>query len=238
MESPLGSRLLRTGKPAPPEDLVLKRNLELHTLQDACPVELRRSPEKHLFKLVSSRGSFVLRMYRPPHLGEALLRSELLWMRSLCHEAGIGVPEPLTTEGGSLTSQVSASRRPKFRALLRRLPGVDAAPEKTLPWISALVRWVPGEHRMGAALRSSHMRALGLHIASLHEHAERYAPPEGFVRPSWTWEWAFGDSALVWGGLMPSGADRGSLQTAAARIRDDLRSLDTKVTYSASFTGT
>lgn len=226
--SPLRAHLLHAGKPASPEDLVLKRSLELHALQDACPVEIRGSARKHLFKLVSSRGSFVLRMYRPPHLGEALLRSELLWMRSLCHEAGIGVPEPLATECGSLTSQISASRRPKLRALLRRLPGVDTAPEKTFPWLSALVRWVPGEHRMGADLRSSHMRSLGVHIASLHEHAERYVPPEGFVRPAWTWEWAFGESAPIWGGPMPSGADQGSLKAAASRIRDDLRSLDAK----------
>jgi Ser/Thr protein kinase RdoA (MazF antagonist) len=178
--------------------------LELYSLRDA-EVELLRYGFRQVFRVRSgSRGEFALRLYdlpeairrtgpQPPaadprrHLGVALrspgvLRSQLLWLSALRRDTGLLVPKPVPTLGGELVGEV-ALRSAFWRAPWRRR--------------STLVKWVPGASK-GENLTESDLLRAGSFLATMHDHAEGYAAPEGSEFPRWDWHWAFGETAPLW----------------------------------------
>jgi Ser/Thr protein kinase RdoA (MazF antagonist) len=86
----------------------------------------------------------------------------LVWLQALKREAGLKVPEPVTTLDGELVAVVE----------------VDGVPE---PRTCALFRWGAGRF-VDAGLTPSHLERVGGFIARLHDQASAYSPPAGFER--------------------------------------------------------
>jgi len=117
-------------------------------------------------------GCYSLRLHQPGYQNEGAVDSELEWLYALS-EAGLPVPQPLTTNEGELSVEVS-------------VPGVPVARR------CSLLRWVKG--RMAAKpVRPWHMKEIGRLIAQLQNHASSWRPPPGFVRRHY-------DRNGLWGG--------------------------------------
>jgi Ser/Thr protein kinase RdoA (MazF antagonist) len=130
-------------------------------------------------------GRFLLRVHRPRRHGRAIdsaaaIRSELRWLVALRADAGVSAPEPVPSDDGDLISTASVA-------------GVDE------PRICSLLRWMDGSIRT-ASQRPSDLRRLGTLMARIHDHADRWTPPPGFVRIRWDWETFFGDT-MEYGGV-------------------------------------
>jgi len=130
-------------------------------------------------------GRFLLRVHRPRRHGRAVdsaaaIRSELQWLAALRADAGVCAPEPVPTNDGDLISTAF----------------VDSVDERR---ICSLLRWMDGSIRT-ASQRPSHLRRLGVLMARIHNHADAWTPPPGFVRIRWDWETFFGDT-MEYGGL-------------------------------------
>ena len=63
----------------------------------------------------------------------------------------------------------------------------------------SVLRWMDGRVH-AAAPRPVHLRRLGIVMAQLHNHADQWRTPPGFVRIRWDWETFFGDT-MIYGGL-------------------------------------
>ncbi len=117
-------------------------------------------------------GCYSLRLHQPGYQNEGAVDSELEWLYALS-EAGLPVPQPLTTIEGELSVEVS-------------VPGVPVARR------CSLLRWVKG--RMAPKLvRPWHMNAIGRLIAQLQNHASSWRPPPGFVRRHYDRNGLWGD---------------------------------------------
>lgn len=117
-------------------------------------------------------GCYSLRLHQPGYQNEGAVDSELEWLYALS-EAGLPVPQPLTTKEGKLSVEVS-------------VPGVPVARR------CSLLRWVKG--RMAAKpVRPWHMKAIGRLIAQLQNHASSWRPPPGFVRRHYDRNGLWGD---------------------------------------------
>ena len=170
-----------------------KAALASYDLPDARFGIFREEKYPLLFRVFSpSKGNLLLRMYRPPpnprrrpnklvaqFRSEAGLRSQMLWLSDIRRAMRLPVPEPIPTATGSLAGRASVEGVPGYRHFV-------------------LLRWIPGEHKEANALTPSDFCSIGSYMAMLHRHAERYSPPEGFVRPRWDWDYLFGECAPQW----------------------------------------
>jgi Ser/Thr protein kinase RdoA (MazF antagonist) len=105
---------------------------------------------------------FVLRIHRPSRKTPGEVRSELLWLSALQHEADLVVPAPMPTRTGDLLTIASAAQVPE-------------------PRMCVLLRWVPGRF-VDRSLTPSHLERVGAFMARLQDSAARFRPPDGFVR--------------------------------------------------------
>jgi Ser/Thr protein kinase RdoA (MazF antagonist) len=122
---------------------------------------------------------FLLRVHRPMRHGRfvdstAAITSELRWLVALRAETDLSVPQPLLTRDGELTTTASA-------------PGVPQ------PRICSVLRWMDG-YRRTRLPRPVYLHRLGGAMARLHNHADTWQCPTGFVRIRWDWETFFGDT--------------------------------------------
>ncbi|ETX07275.1 MAG: hypothetical protein ETSY2_12105 [Candidatus Entotheonella gemina] len=120
---------------------------------------------------VSNR--FLLRVHRPNYLSAGAVASELTWLKDLRREAGLTVPEAVSTPQGQLLTSATA-------------PGV---PE---PRICTLMRWLPGQF---CDTQLHYIEAIGRLMAQLHQYAAGWLAPDGFTRPCWDWNGLFGTGA-------------------------------------------
>lgn len=135
---------------------------------------------------------YVIRIHRPGLQDVATIRSELLWLLALRHEAGLVVPEPVATRAGELVTCASAEGVPEARSCV-------------------VFRWVDGRF-LEARLGSTQMERVGAFMAKLHRHAEQFVPPESFFRKRWDYEGLRNevlgtDLAQSWAYLSPEGRD-------------------------------
>ena len=131
------------------------------------------------------RDRFLLRVHRPARHGRnvdsaAAVGSELGWLIALRAETDLLVPAPVRTIDGQLTT-------------------VAASPEVPEPRVCSVLRWMDGRIH-SAAPRPVHLRRLGSVMARLHNHADQWRVPAGFVRIRWDWQTFFGDT-MVYGGI-------------------------------------
>jgi Ser/Thr protein kinase RdoA (MazF antagonist) len=105
----------------------------------------------------------VLRIHRPQVHTAQTIESELAWLRALRRDTGLGVPEPVRSRDGSFV-------------VVARDPGVP------VPRACVLMRWLEGRFD-DQRLAPMHFQQVGTLEARLHEHAEAWIPPPGFLRP-------------------------------------------------------
>lgn len=116
----------------------------------------------------SQNQRYVLRISRAGYQNVATIRSELLWLQAIRRETDLVVPEPLLNRDESLLTTVE-------------IPGV---PE---PRHCVLFRRVDGRfHR--TMLRPADLERVGMLMAKLHLHVQRFILPQGFTRKRWDLE--------------------------------------------------
>lgn len=109
-----------------------------------------------------------------------MIRSELVWLAALRADLGLEVPAPTPTRRGDLWTAACSDGVPEAR-------------------VCTLMTWVDG--RLVRRRRSpSLMRRIGAFMARLHQHAERFRPPKGFVRPRWDHDRLLGQDAATCAG--------------------------------------
>jgi Ser/Thr protein kinase RdoA (MazF antagonist) len=166
------------------------------------PVRLLSHRENRVYAVdLPGGGRAVLRLHRQGYHAPAALKSELAFMSALA-AAGVAVPAPIPTADG---------------ALLVEAAGLAAD----------LLSWVEGEPilRAGEPLppdAPARYRALGLALARLHDAADGWTPPAGFVRHAWDADGLVGP-APFWGPFWDSPAltppERALLVAARDRAR-------------------
>lgn len=145
---------------------------------------------------------FVLRIHRPDAQDVATIQSELLWLLALRHEAGLVVPEPVATRNGEFVTRAADAGVPEARYCV-------------------LFRWVDGRFSTSRPAPQALAR-VGAFMATLHHHAETFAPAQEFVRPSWDYDGlrcqALGtDLKQSWAHLSPE--ERAVLDAMAERVQ-------------------
>jgi Ser/Thr protein kinase RdoA (MazF antagonist) len=128
---------------------------------------------------------FLLRVHRPRRHGrhvdsQAAIQSELDWLTALRRDTDLAVPEPQPTLDGRLVATV-------------------ASEDLVEPRCCSLLRWMEGRCHSESP-RPIHLRRLGGAMARLHNHADVWSPPDGFVRIRWDGETFFGDT-MEYGGI-------------------------------------
>jgi len=142
---------------------------------------LPASPDPSSTVNVGRQRRFVLRVYSPAKGGyignssTAAILSELAWLHSLRHDAGLIVPDPIPAGDEAL------------------MVSVDDGEEV---WRCVLSGWVPGR-RFFASLTVAHLQRLGRFVGRLHAHAAAFTPPPAFVRPRWDWGRLFGPASVL-----------------------------------------
>lgn len=143
---------------------------------DVDRLDLVRNDLNGIFRVRTTGGpSYLLRIARPGLHDEATLRAEADWLRALAGETDIPTPKPVPASDGEVVVTASA-------------PGV---PE---PRHCLLFSWLPGRHLQGGA-SASQAEKLGHLMARLHDHTERWQPPDSFRVRTLDKLYAFGDPA-------------------------------------------
>ena len=135
-------------------------------------------------------GQYLLRVHRPTRHGRGIdsqmaIASELHWLSALRAETSLAVPEPVPTVGGALTTTATAD-------------GVVGSR------VCSLLRWMKGRNHNRSA-RPVHLFRVGGVLGQLHNHADRWRVPDGFVRIRWNHEAYFGNT-MVYGNVDVSDA--------------------------------
>lgn len=130
-------------------------------------------------------GQYLLRVHRPTRHGRDVdsgmaIASELHWLVALRADTSLAVPEPVPAVGGALTTTATAD-------------GVAGSR------VCSLLRWMKGRNHNRSA-RPAHLYRLGGVLAQLHNHADRWRVPDGFVRIRWDHEAYFGNT-MVYGNV-------------------------------------
>ena len=127
----------------------------------------------------ADKRCFALRVHQPGLHGDDALRSELTWMQAL-RDDGFAVPRVLPTSDGELFAVVGE--------------GDDSRRCSLLEWVDGQLMNDLGrvERGMQAELCGRYRR-LGAMAARLHNHAQSWDPPPGFVRHRWDEDGLLGD---------------------------------------------
>jgi len=175
------------------------------------------APGPHTLRDAAGGGAtrrFVLRIYRPASAGyvanldTAALRSELIWLRALRHEAGLVVPDPVSALDSATLTEVR----------------MDEGPEV---WRCVLSHWTPGRHH-SAGLTPARLRRVGRFMGRMHRHAERFVAPPSFTRPRWDWGRLFGAASVLAEDnrdRLSAPGDRAAFAALAERARSDMEAL-------------
>lgn len=154
-------------------------------------------------------GQYLLRVHRPTRHGrdvdsQTAITSELEWLVALRADTSLAVPEPVRAVGGGLTTMATAD-------------GVDGSR------VCSLLRWMKGRNHNHSA-RPVHLYRLGGLLAQLHDHADQWRVPDGFVRIRWDHEAYFGNT-MVYGNVAAADAWKllpRNLQRDFAAVADEV----------------
>ncbi len=138
----------------------------------------------------------LLRLHRPGHQKPQAIASELMWLQALDQDTTLNAP--------------LARRAPDGRTIIPiDAPGLEATRQCTL------MRWSHGR-RHRHSMTTNQARQLGTMMATLHQHASRWQPPEGFDRPVWDPHGLVEDFGQCWPHL--SASQRLRFKTTSARF--------------------
>ncbi len=123
-----------------------------------------------------SRGEkFVLRIHshRLIYHTEAMIASEVNWMRALRRDSPVEAPDPVADRQGRFVQMLNSPEldRPRCAVMFTFLEGVEPDP---------------------ASLDAGFLR-LGEITAHMHRHVMRWSPPADFTRPTWSPDEVFGN---------------------------------------------
>ncbi len=179
-----------------------------------CEPAIVKCRENAVFRVTAADGrDAVLRVHRYGYHTDEALRSELIWMEALRAD-GIDVPAVIPTSAGALfaTARIEDVPEPRQVDMLTWMAGA------TLGTIEdGLDPAIPD-------IRTA-FRGVGRLAARLHNHAEAWPLPEGFVRHTWDRDGLVGPDPL-WGRFWQaddlSPEQRRLIARARARAREDL----------------
>ncbi len=120
-------------------------------------------------------GRFVARLYGAGTGGVEQIEGELAWLEALQREAGLRVPEPVSTTRGRRVIQLRSSSNGEQRHL-------------------ALFRWQPGS-RLRWPLDAAACLRCGEMMARIHRHSEGFTLPPPLVRPRYDLDRLLGNAA-------------------------------------------
>jgi Ser/Thr protein kinase RdoA (MazF antagonist) len=157
--------------------------------------------ENTTFRHDSVAGRYLVRVHRPQRHGQgvdsaAAIGSEIAWLRSIRSDTDLEVPEALAALDGSVTVQATAAGETR---------------------VCSVLRWQDGRIHE-ASPRPVHLKRLGAAMAVLHNQADAWTPPSGFVRIRWDHQTFFGNT-MVYGGIPAE--DCWMLLPVAVRARFD-----------------
>lgn len=172
----------------------MTRRAELTGLRQVALAALSRYPlaagrltfvahgENTTFRHDGPDGRHLVRVHRHQRHGGGLdavaaIRSEIAWLQALRRHTELAVPQPVAARDGASTVTVD-------------LTGTTR--------VCSVLRWMDGRIHE-ASPRPTHLRRLGDAMARLHDHADGWTPPSGFVRIRWDHETFFGN-VMVYGG--------------------------------------
>jgi Ser/Thr protein kinase RdoA (MazF antagonist) len=143
--------------------------------------------ENTTFRHEGPAGRHLVRVHRPHRHGRGVdsasaIRSELAWLRAIRGGTDLLVPEPLEARDGAPTVDATAAGETRTCSVLR---------------------WMDGRIHEESA-RPVHLHRLGAAMARLHDHADGWTPPAGFVRIRWDHTTFFGD-VMVYGETSAAG---------------------------------
>ena len=179
-----------------------------------CVPEILKVRENAVFRVQTAEGqSAVFRVHRHGYHSDAALRSELAWLVAL-HGDGIPVPAVVPSAAGEAFEIVQAAGVPEPRQ-------VD------------MLTWMPGfpigtiEEGLNPAITDvpAVFENVGRLAARLHNQAEAWAPPTGFVRHAWDREGLVGPEPLwgrFWEAAVLGVGERRLIDRARAQVHDDL----------------
>lgn len=166
------------------------QSLAKHALRnwglEAQAISLIKHRENAVFEVTANQQRYALRIHRHGYHSDAALRSELQWIAAL-DDSGFAVPAVVPTLEGQLFVSEQCLPVPELRQ-------VD------------LFSWIDGEqlgtseNGLGDNVESiEHVyRTIGCTAATLHNHAQQWSLPQGFVRHAWDAQGLVGDTPL-WG---------------------------------------
>jgi Ser/Thr protein kinase RdoA (MazF antagonist) len=123
------------------------------------------------------KSRYALRLYTTSFPPEAQVTSELYWLAALRKETELVVPEPVPARNGSLITEVTVEGIPEIAHCI-------------------VFRWVNGRF-VDSGLSPIKMERVGMFMARLHQHAEKFVPPADFERPRWNWQWVFDKGSVL-----------------------------------------
>jgi len=137
--------------------------------------------ENTTFRHDSAAGRHLVRVHRRQRHGRdvdatAAICSEIAWLRAIRADTDLLVPEPLAALDGAPTVEASAAGETR---------------------ICSVLRWMDGRI-LAESARPLHLRRLGEAMGRLHDQADAWTPPPGFVRIRWDHETFFGN-VMVYG---------------------------------------
>ena len=157
----------------------------------------------------SDGAAYVLRLHRPWYHTLEELNAERMWIRAL-GEAGINVPEPLTTRDGREYTTVSIRATDE-----RRNVGV--------------ARWTEGEllgelllHNNDVGAVEGYFAQLGAIVAAMHNQASNWQLPVSFARHALDIDGLMGD-APFWGPFWEHPALSSAERQLVIQTRDRIR---------------
>ncbi|HLT21049.1 MAG TPA: phosphotransferase [Thermomicrobiales bacterium] len=161
-------------------------------------LELVRNDLNGIFRVRTADGrSYLLRVCLPNHHTLETLQAEVAWLQALEAEPDIAAPAPIPAANGEHIVTASA-------------PGV---PE---PRRCMVFSWLPGRpfQRPGVP---EEFELLGRLMARLHDHTDRWQPPEGFTARRLDRLYSIGDPAGLLGAVNRERFD-GETQHAIAEL--------------------
>ncbi|TWB12477.1 Ser/Thr protein kinase RdoA (MazF antagonist) [Rhizobium sp. ERR 1071] len=172
---------------------------------------LMKYRENAVFRITLEDGQFAaLRLHRPGYHDETSLRSELHFMAAL-KLGGLDVPSPVPT-----SRKQSLVRLPANRHFAEQHADV-------VSWIDGVPlgqSGVPLSH--SAEMQADIFFRVGQSMATMHELADAWEPPERFRRPAWNVEGLVGEKPL-WGRFWDCRGLSSESTTALSALRDELR---------------
>ncbi|WCN08972.1 aminotransferase class III-fold pyridoxal phosphate-dependent enzyme [Marinomonas mediterranea] len=124
----------------------------------------------------------ILRVHRPNYHTRDEIASELKWIDALRQSNIVVAPAPLALKDGS------------FIASFTDLASPDEERERYV----VAFEFIKGQEPKADDKLTEGFETLGAISARLHQHAENWPLPKGFVRKRWTYDTALGDKPL-WG---------------------------------------